>query len=271
MLLRTWALIALLAPAAGLCQERPGELTARTLFYREQPDEDKLPPVPEAKPAAAPKARPARKTPSAAIPVVQHLGLAYFLLLIDPRSGKSETVAAERTFKSGECLALEFEANRSGYLYVLEQGSSGKWLSLFPSALMPGESNVVRARSVVRVPARHCFEIEGVPGAERIFIVLSRNPEDLADLHRAIRTGGAGETSPAPLAPAGRTGTTVLAMNRIDREIARMAGDLRGRDLRIKRIEQPEAAGEPPNSVYVVNASSTPSDRVVTEIRIQHR
>jgi hypothetical protein len=273
-------------PAVAVCQQAPSELSARALFYREQPDEDKLPPVSAAKPpaatrksAAAPKAARAKPAPpepapaadrpaAAVIPVVKNLGLRYDVLLVDPQTGRTDAIDPARMFKSGECIALEFEANRSGYLYVLEQGSSGKWLSLFPSAEMPDESNIVRARTTVRVPARHCFEIEGVAGTERIFVVLSRNPEDLSQLHQAIRSGRPDDSRPAP---AERAPTTLLAMNTLNQEIARFASDLRTRDLRVKKIAQPEEPGERPNSVYVVNASSTPSDRIVTEVRIEHQ
>ena len=288
-MLRKWVFVLSLCPAVSFCQQQPGELSARALYYREEPDQDKLPPVPAAKPAAArksvapPKAADAAKKrttrpdpvpdrPAGApvIPVVMNLGLRYGVLLVDPRSGQAEAADPARVFKSGECIALEFEANRTGYLYVLEQGSSGKWLSLFPSAELPDESNVVRSRTTVRVPARHCFEIEGVAGAERIFVVLSRNPEDLAQLHQAIRSGRTEAPGPSP-APAAKSGDALLAMNRLDKEIARFAGDLRSRDLRVKKVAQPESDGERPNSVYVVNASSAPSDRVVTEVRIEHR
>ena len=285
-MLRNWVFVLSICPAVSFCQQEPGELSARALYYREQPDQDKLPPVPAAKPAAArksaatPKAAAAKKRttspdpvpdrPAAApaIPVVMNLGLRYGVLLVDPRSGQADAADPARVFKSGECIALEFEANRSGYLYVLEQGSSGKWLSLFPSAELSDESNVVRSRATVRVPARHCFEIEGVAGTERIFVVLSRNPEDLAQLHQAIRSGRAEAPGPAP---ALESGSALLAMNRLDKEIARFAGDLRSRDLRVKKVTQPEGDGERPNSVYVVNASTAPSDRVVTEVRIEHR
>jgi hypothetical protein len=289
MMLRSWVFVLSICPAVSFCQQEPGELSARALYYREEPDQDKLPPVPAAKPAAAPKSAATPKAAAAArrrtaspdpgpdraaatpvIPVVMNLGLRYGVLLVDPRSGQADAVDPARVFKSGECIALEFEANRSGYLYVLEQGSSGKWFSLFPSAELSDESNIVRSRATVRVPARHCFEIEGVAGTERIFVVLSRNPEDLAELHQAIRSGRTGPPGPSP-APAAKSGGTLLAMNRLDAEIARFAGDLRSRDLRVKKVTQPEGDGERPNSVYVVNASTAPSDRVVTEVRIEHR
>lgn len=275
----------LLLTASLAWGQQPGELSARALYYREQPDQDKLPPVPAAKPAGAPKAqRPAMAPPqtaqqkkrepkagAAVIPVVHNLGLRYNVMLIDAASGAAQPADPERKFRRGECLALEFEANRSGYLYVLSQGSSGRWQALFPSAEMPDESNIVRARTRVRVPASHCFQIEDPPGVERMFVVLSRNPEDLYDLHDAIRGGRGGTPAQAP-SGGGQAPPVLLAMARLDREVERLAADLRSRDLKIVKIARPEAAGEPANSVYVVNASTAaPSDRVVTEIRIDHR
>lgn len=274
---------AILLPA--LCWGQPAsELSARALFYREQPDQDKLPAVSKAQPAVARKSPAAAKTsnqrkPANAsggvpiIPVVQHLGLRYNVMLVNSQTGAAEPADPDRTFRRGECVGLEFEANRSGYLYVLSQGSSGRWQSLFPSDQMPDESNIVRSRSSVRVPVNHCFQIEDPPGTERLFVVLSRNPEDLYDLHEAIRTGRGGSGAPAPAAPGVKPAPELLAMARVDREVQRLAADLGSRDLRVVKVARPEAAGEAPNSVYVVASSTaaTPSDRVVTEIRIVHK
>lgn len=289
---------AILLPALCWCQPA-SELTARALYYREQPDQDKLPAVSKAKPAVSRKTQAVSKTsksgagsgggatePAAAkqkiesassgvpiIPVVQHLGLRYNVMLVNSQTGAAEPADPDRTFRRGECVALEFEANRSGYLYVLSQGSSGRWQSLFPSDEMPDESNIVRSRSRVRVPVNHCFQIEDPPGTERLFVVLSRNPEDLRDLHEAIRTGRGGSGEPAPAAPSAKPAPALLAMARLDREVQRLSADLRSRDLRVVKVARPEAAGEPPNSVYVVMASTTgtPSDRVVAEVRIEHK
>jgi hypothetical protein len=304
-------LIALLLPVACWCQGTSSDLSARTLYYREQPDDDKLPPVPQAKSARADKRAaagrpgeakdPPEKLPrgkqggaeggantagsgvmvqpknsepgtsmAVVIPAVLHLGLRYNLMVVDSRTRKAEPADPDRMFQPAECIQFEFEANRSGYLYVLEQGSSGRWQSLLPSAEMPDEANIVRSRSRVRVPANYCFEIEaGTPGIERVFVVLSRNVEDLYDLHESIK--GSKGTVPPPAARPERTDSMLSAQNMLGKEIARMSSDLRSRDFRIKKIAQPEDPTEPPHSVYVVNASPAPSDRVVTEIRINHR
>ncbi len=280
----TKSMLQVMALAPALCWGQPAEgLSARALFYREQPDKDKLPPVASVKPPAAPRVKqtakqqpPATRPPASSgvpiIPVAQNLGLRYNVLLIDPASGAATPADPDRTFRRGECVALEFESNRSGYLYVLEQGSSGKWQPLLPSAQMPEESNIVRARTRTRVPSSHCFEIEDPPGTERIFVVLSRNPAEMYELNDSIRSGGGSETAAPSAAPA--SGTTLLAMARLDRAVGQFTSDLQSRDLRIKKIAQPEASGEPPNSVYVVKASTGGgggSDRVTTEIRIVHK
>jgi Domain of unknown function (DUF4384) len=285
-----WLMSALLISACW-SQEPQTELSARELYYRERHDEKQSTSV---KPASAPQAqqtprgdgpnavahkvtsvgKPSRETHTAdpsgsggmqlaaeRVPIegVRHLGLRYDLVLINPTNGSLEPTDPERVFQPGECLALEFEANLSAYLYVLEQGSSGAWSPLLPSAEMPDESNILKARMRVRVPEKHCFEITGPPGEERIFVVLSRNPQDVHDLHQSIRNDSGSKDANGLL-------TQNLAV-----QVKRLEVSLQDRDLKVKKIAQPEEAGEPPNSVYVVNASSSSADRVVTEIRIEHR
>jgi hypothetical protein len=287
---KKWLVTALLISACW-SQQPQSELSARELYYRERPDES---PSQSVKPPSSPQAqqtqhgdapnavvhkattagKPSQETHPAGssgnggmqlaaerVPIegVRHLGLRYDLVLINPKSGKVAPADPERVFQPGECMALEFEANLSGYLYVLEQGSSGAWSPLLPSPEMPDEANILKARTSVRVPERHCFEIAGPPGEERVFVVLSRNPQDVHDLHQSIRNDSGPEDANGLL-------TQNLAV-----QVKRLEVSLQDRDLKVKKIGQPEEAGEPPNSVYIVNASSSTADRVVTEIRIRHR
>jgi hypothetical protein len=280
-----WILAAALICACS-AQQTATELSARDLFYREQsPDPQPQPgssqtapqaPAPQnhsSKPSThkAPEkssAPTAHSEPAGGgvqlavereeIPVGPVLGLRYNLILIS--GGRSEPADSDRIFQQGECIALEFEANSSGYIYVLEKGSSGAWSPLLPSAEMPDEPNVLKARTPVRVPGNYCFEISGPPGEERVFVALSRNPEDLYDLNQSIIKGAGGAV-----------GSSLLAQNRLSDEVKRLESGLRDRDLKIKKIEKPENSSEPAHSVYVVNASTTSSNRVVAEIRIQHR
>src|SRR5579863_7181414 len=211
-----WALLVL--PAVCLSQDSSSSLNARALFYREQQDNDKLPPVPASRPAAKKTSAPAAgksETPprttqasvqpegshggAAIVPVsmaVNHLGLRYNILLVDSQ-GNATPVDSDRNFHPADCVQIEFFPNRSGYLYVIEQGSSKKWQPLLPSPDMPDEANIARSYTAVRVPQKYCFEIGDPPGEERFFIVLSRNPEDIWDLHDAIKSGRTSEPAPA--------------------------------------------------------------------------
>lgn len=286
--------VLLLSPLCW-CQQPPSHLTARTLFYRENPDNDQLPPAPttrlrkakkvdtakhpavagtatasgsnvaEPKEANAPVANqesaragePGTSGPSV-VPVVEHLGLRYSLLLID-RNNNSIIEAADpaRTFHEGDCVALEFQPNRSGYLYVLEEGSSGAWKALFPSPQLPDESNIVRAQNPVRVPGSACFGIHPPQGVERVFVILTRNPENVSKLEESIRQQSSGAK------------TELLAEN-VNRLRTEMENRLATRDLEIETIAQPQAAGERRYSVYVANASNVAYDQLSAEIQIKH-
>lgn len=284
-----------------LCQPAPSQLSARELFYHEKPDHDKLPTAAQvraavrssAKPAASakaartpqPTATEAAKRPDSdrggsivmnvalKVPPVQNLGLRYNVLLVNTETGKAAPVDPERVFQPKECLALEFQSNRSGYLYVFEQASSGKWSPMFPTPELPDESNVIRSRTTVRIPARDCFEVSGDPGVDRVFVVLSRNVEDYYDLSESVKGDqqpGSQEPKAAPAKPTS-SAPLLMASDRLGAQIAKMREALRGRDLTLKKISQPESADEPANSVYIVNTSASSSDRVVAEIHINHR
>lgn len=69
---------------------------------------------------------------------VQNLGIRYNVLLVSAKGDLAEPVDPERTFRTGDCIAVELEANRAGYLYVLAEGASGEWTPLLPSVLTPG-------------------------------------------------------------------------------------------------------------------------------------
>jgi hypothetical protein len=185
-------------------------------------------------------------------------------LLIDAR-GQAQAIDPDRIFHRGERVVFEFEPNRSGYLYVLEQASSGKWRPLFP--LVPEQDNVVKAQTKMTVPPKEdAFEITGVPGVERVFVVLSRNPEDPYELTEAIRNDAEGATRPV----ATQSAQAFQSRDQLNEIIERMKTDLASRELKTVKISQPQAPTDPPNSVFVVNVSNTPTDRVVTEIRINH-
>ena len=282
------ALVLVCCFQACWCKEAPSDLSARTLFYSEQPDTDKAA-LTEALNAAQSKQVPrngrkgntnaaaqnraasakafgreateingvnsngVQPAQSGFVLPVQHLGLRYNVVLVDKQSGKiSAPLDPKRDFGLGECVALQVEANRSGYLYVLEQASSGRWIPLFPSPKLPNASNIVPSRGSLIVPEGGCFRIKPPNGEEKVFVVLSRRPEDIYDLLASFQP----DNSDA------RDSLLAQAVKRLE--------PLKGRDLEVETVAQPQNKDEAPNSVYVVNAANFPSQQVVTEILIKH-
>ena len=228
---------------------------ARELFYKALVQKDAPPPIHR----AAVSVNPSPAAPPPAATGAVHLGLRYNLVLVDAVSGKSQDVTSDRNFRAGECFAVTFESNRAGFLYVLAKESSGSWQPLIPSTNpdMADESNIIAPGQKVRVPSRHCFEIQNPPGSETLFVVLSREPRDSFDLYEGIK-GPTPAHAPAPQQVA-------------DASVERMRHDFGTRDIAIKRVSQPVGGDEPAGSVYVVNASASPSANVAAQIEVRHR
>ena len=240
---------------------------ARELFYLSIQRKDTLPAI---RKASAP-VKPASGSPVAAgsATAAPHLGLRYNLVLVNAESGASEVVDADRVLRTGECFALDFETNRSGYLYVLAKQSSGAWQPLVPSPEMADEGNVIDPGKKVRVPANYCFEVHDPPGTETLFVVLSRDPRDFYDLYEGIKRQA---NQPAPSAPRRPSNPVQVAdAGIVNSAVAHMAERFGTRDIAIRKIDRGASAQEPPHSVYVVNTSDKPASSVVTQIEIRHR
>lgn len=259
----TW----LIPVAASLLQaQEASKLTARELFYREESA-----PVPTTQPKPKPKAEVPKPKPKqtttatntttpTGVPVVQaamHLGVRYNVLQItDREASKRRPVDPDKTFKSGDCVAIELTPNRSGFLYVFNRGTSGAWQPLLPSPDMPEERNRVANGQTTVIPSEHCFEFDGKAGTEKLLVVLTQNEQDAHKLSESLRTG-------APLAPAAPPKEpTMLAMMR--------EGQLIGRDIKLAKVGTSTQEGEPPNSVYAVRTSASATDRLVIEIALRH-
>jgi hypothetical protein len=244
---------------------------ARELFYLAVARKDTLPPIPRASPPAPGKTSGGTTAPQpvgpapAPAPVV-HLGIRYNVLLVD-NANHGVAVDSDHVFRKGDRVAIEIEANHSGYLYVLARQSSGSWQALLPSPEMSDESNVIDPGRKVRVPEAYYFEIQDPPGAEHLVLVFSRDPQDFYELYQGIKNQNA---APAPSRP--DAGIVQLAdASRVDSAVAKMRREFGTRDIAIRKVSQPLSAGEPTGSVYVVNSSAKPASSVVTEIEVNHR
>ncbi|MGB7762723.1 MAG: DUF4384 domain-containing protein [Bryobacteraceae bacterium] len=283
------SLAAVLGVTACVAQQPPPAEGARELFFAGAAPKDDLPPV--RKPAAPAKAAQATVPPAAqpgraasgsavdraAALRAMHLGLRYNLLLVRARGERGQPVAPERNFRKGDCVAIELEANRSGYLYVLSKQSGGDWVPLFPTPELSDQSNRIDPGQVIRTPKGGCFEIDDPPGKETLFVVLSRDPRDIYELSDGIK--GPGDRPQPSSGP-----TQIASAGRINSAVDKVAEEFGTRDLPFKEVVKPaaqpapvhKAAAKPADkpelehAVYVVNGSTKPSSTLVTKIEILH-
>ncbi|HMD33959.1 MAG TPA: serine/threonine-protein kinase [Vicinamibacterales bacterium] len=102
-------------------------------------------------------------------------GLRYRLVRLD-EGRESDVDPATAVFHSGDRVRFTFDANIDGYLYVVQQGSSGRWTVLFPNADINGGRNAIRRGEEYQIPDGNWFRFDKTPGIEQVFVFLSREP-----------------------------------------------------------------------------------------------
>jgi hypothetical protein len=262
-------LIATLLAAPVFAQNGKAAPGAREYFFLAVQKKDQLPPIRRVARSSTPKAQAESGTGSTT--GATHLGIRYNLVRVDAATGESHGVDADRVFRAGECFAVELASNRSGYLYVLAKQSSGDWMPLLPSPEMKNESNVIDPGETVRIPRRHCFQITNPPGDEELFVVLSRNPSDIYNLHQDIERPAAPAAQKPARSEFPNEPMEVADARGVNTEIARLADRFATRDIVIVKVGEEAAQAEPAHAVYVVNGSSKPASDIVAHIMVHHR
>lgn len=301
-----FALLVVMAMAAW--GQGTASLRARELFYTPPPDASALKPQPAAAPvtsaapaAPAPKAiakkapakRPAASpgaAPSAPLQAVADnpaalvpLGIRYSVLKRNA-AGAYQEVDADTTFHSGDRIRLEAEANSTGYLYVVAQGSSGNWQVLFPSREVSNGSNLVHRGETRLVPGGNQgqFVFDEQAGTEKLFVVLSRQPEQSLDKLIYSMGGQAAPADPTVVKPAAAEPSRMLMAQASigDDVISRIRGQVMARDLIFEKVENEkvEAANGAPaagdvkieTAAYVVSRNTAPDARLVVDLKLKH-
>ena len=157
------------------------------------------------------------------------LGLRYTVL--KRVEGEMVAVAPDATFRAGDRIQISVEANDNGYLYIVHQGSSGTWKPLFPSAeIEDGNNRVEKGRTYIMPPGSR-FYFDEQAGEEKLFLILSRQPE--ADLEKIIYSLQAPAAAPEPA-------RKLYASAAMAADRRRMVGRLRNvyaRDLVIEKVD----------------------------------
>jgi serine/threonine protein kinase len=191
------------------------------------------PPAPPTPPASGRDMFYANTSASAEAP---NTGLRYRVTQVTKAGTETDIDPATTTFRSGDRVRLSFQSNVDGYLYLVQQGSSGRWSVLFPNPEINSGRNNVRKSEEYKVPdADGFFEFDSNPGVENLFVYFSREPmQELPGFSRPV-------TKPETL--------TASAVTQLQNTIA-------SRDLSFGR--DPKAAVKSGNIIqanYVVNKS----------------
>jgi hypothetical protein len=259
-----------------VAQENAGKkLTARELFYAAV---DSPAPTPHkaAKPAAKPKHTPAQDQTSAQQPSVPVVAVAYkpqgphpalglrYTLLQKTGDGQAEA-DADTVFHAGDHIHLAVETNDDGYLYVVNRGSSGTWKVLFPSAEIKNGDNHIQMHTRYEIPSGYAFVFDEQKGEEKLFIVLSRQPEP--DLEGLIYSLGQKSTAPTEA----QKPKMLLASAAFNDDVIGKLRNAYARDLIIEKVDDDQAGPKKEKAVYAVNPSGTADSRVVADVTLRHQ
>ena len=196
------------------------------------------------------------------------LGLKYSIL--KKEGDNMVEVAPDTVFHAGDRIQFNVQSNTPGYLYIISQGSSGTWKPMFPSPDVENGDNRVDGWRGYTMPPGSRIVFDEQTGIEKVFIVLSREPEP--DLEKMIYSL---QDKPKPAAaPAPRNAPKQLLMaSNVNIEDG-MVGRLRNtyaRDLVIEKVD-PNTAGERKEyATYVVNPTGSSDSRVVADLQLVHR
>ena len=110
------------------------------------------------------------------------IGLGYTLFTRGD-NGQPIRTDPSRKFRTGEAVRLALETNTDGYLYIFHTENDGQPEMLFPDVRLNAGDNFVRAHVPYEIPSAQeatesarWFVFKDPPAAERLYIVLTREP-----------------------------------------------------------------------------------------------
>jgi hypothetical protein len=199
------------------------------------------------------------------------LGLRCALLLrgLDDRYIE---VSSNSVFQSGDHIRLGLLANQPGYIYVIQQGSTGAWSPVFPPPGSPAATNKIRAGELQMFPdGTRAFAFDKTPGDEKLYVILSHAP--IGDIDHAIR-GLQGDHKIQPPPTRDNANDVQVATNNIPNTWIEQRAS---RDLTLvdeQTVNEPNGdTNTAETATYVVSKANAPdsSSEVVLRLDLRHQ
>lgn len=106
------------------------------------------------------------------------LGLGYSIYMRDEATGALLPAPAGKSYQTGDSIFMVLEPTADGYLYVFNAENGKNPVMIYPSVLLRGGENDVRAHIRETFPEYPDvpFRFEDPPSNEHVYIVVSREP-----------------------------------------------------------------------------------------------
>jgi hypothetical protein len=162
--------------------------------------------------------------------------------------GGEVAVDPDTAFHSQDRIRISVESNIDGFLYVVQQGSTGSWTVLFPTPRVNQGRNVIQKGTKYEVPAPKWFVFDANPGTERVMVFLSKTVmKELPGFDAPVNSV-----------------TTVSPML-----VASLNDRFNSRDLVFEKDTAPSPNGSQTPAVYVANPKES-GEAVLTTILLKH-
>jgi hypothetical protein len=202
------------------------------------------------------------------------LGLKYTILKYSSDQATEVPVPADTVFQAGDRIRISVETNQPGFLYIVNQGSSGKWQLLFPSADVDDGNNHVEGFRDYLLPPKSRMVFDEQAGNEKLFIVFSREPEtaleemiyspEATEPSAGPKKGGAAANNPMPR-------NRFLVAKSIDDETIVSMRTVYRRNLVVEKVDDGNPGARKETAVYVVNPSGSSDSHVVADLQLSHK
>lgn len=131
---------------------------------------DSSPSNTESKPHASTHPTTHNRKPS---PVASYQGMSYWIERIS-RNGSPQQVTTSTVFKSGDRIRLHLKSKLPGYLYIVNQDSTGKTAVLFPNSTTTSE--YIESGIDYVIPSSRAIRFDDQAGQELLWIFLTQQP-----------------------------------------------------------------------------------------------